>query len=290
MGERGEDIKMHCELSQGSIHYETIGEGKPILVLHAMGTDHRAMSAWMEPIFDGTAGWKRIYCDLPAHGNSRIDPSVRGTEDFLAMLLEFVDRVLPDERFAIAGMSYGGLLAQGIIHHRPERIDGICLIAPNVQLAKGERDLPPKTVLEKDDALLAGLDSDIRTAFETLFVLRNERSLRAFLEQVQPGRELADRNFLGSDWRKEHYFFREVPTIQPVVTEQPALIVLGKQDSIAGYGDQLRFAEQFLHATIAVLDDTGHMIPIERRSLLQSLAGDWLERMVKRQNGSSVSI
>ncbi|WP_123040979.1 alpha/beta fold hydrolase [Cohnella candidum] len=281
---------MHCELSQGSIHYETFGEGKPILVLHAMGTDHRAMSAWMEPIFDGTADWKRIYCDLPAHGKSRIDPSVRGTEDFLAMLLEFVDRVLPDERFAIAGMSYGGLLAQGIIHHRPERIDGICLIAPNVQLAEGERDLPAKRVLEKDDTLLATLEPDIRTAFETLFILQNERSFRAFLEQIQPGRELADRNFLGSDWRKHHYFFREAPTIHTEVSKQPALIVLGKHDSIAGYGDQLRLAERFLHATTAVLDQTGHMIPIECTALLKSLTIDWLDRMAKRQKGSSVSI
>ncbi|MBW5445436.1 hypothetical protein GE107_05095 [Cohnella sp. CFH 77786] len=39
-------------------------------------------------------------------------------------------RTLPNERFAIVGMSYGGLPAQGIIHHLHLQIDGICLIAP----------------------------------------------------------------------------------------------------------------------------------------------------------------
>lgn len=43
---------MECKVSYGRIHYKIIGEGKPLVILHSMGTDHRAMQAWLEPLFN----------------------------------------------------------------------------------------------------------------------------------------------------------------------------------------------------------------------------------------------
>ncbi|WP_285857011.1 hypothetical protein [Mesobacillus subterraneus] len=40
---------MDCEVRKGTIHYEILGKGFPLLILHAMRTDHRSMKAWIAP-------------------------------------------------------------------------------------------------------------------------------------------------------------------------------------------------------------------------------------------------
>lgn len=272
---------MKCEVAGGAIHYEVRGEGRPIIVLHAMGTDHRAMSAWMEPACAHVPGWQRIYVDLPVHGRSVRGAEGHGTEHFTDLLLDFIAAVLPHRRFSIVGMSYGAFLAQGIIQRLHRTIDGICLVAPPVQLDSGQRDLPPRIVCEKDEALLACLDPDIRSAFETLFVYQNRNHYDAFLAEIQPGRQLADREFLSSNWRETGYSYRAAPLSGLDALHQTTLIVLGKQDAICGYNDQINvLGSLFSRATFAVLDGAGHMIPIERRTLLQHMLTDWLYRMV----------
>lgn len=73
------------------VSYEIIGEGYPLVFLHAMGTDHRSMQAWAEPHFAHTLGYQRIYIDLPAHGHSPVEDWVRTSDDLLSMLLDKLD-------------------------------------------------------------------------------------------------------------------------------------------------------------------------------------------------------
>ncbi len=279
---------MECQVSKGTINYEVYGEGDPIIVLHAMGTDHRAMMTWIEPIFNEiNVDWKRIYVDVPAHGKSAINDSVRGTEDMLHMLLEFIETVLPNQRFSLIGLSFGGYLVQGILHKKQELVDGVCLIAPALHLPGVERSLPSKVVYEKDEALLAELDEDIGNAFELLMVYQNKINLMMFLEEIQHGRLLANREFLSSDWRKEGYYFSFEPFSHVDELEQPTLIVLGRQDAICGYEDHLKLLNKFTCASLAILDRTGHMIQIEQRDILQQLVIEWLGRTRKQRKVST---
>jgi hypothetical protein len=47
-------------------HAVTHGEGRPVLVLHGAGVDHRETEACFEPALGGVAGLRRIHPDLPA--------------------------------------------------------------------------------------------------------------------------------------------------------------------------------------------------------------------------------
>jgi pimeloyl-ACP methyl ester carboxylesterase len=83
---------MRCELERIAVHYEAYGEGRP--------------------------GWRRIYPDLPGMGQTP-GPEWLTTEDqVLEVLLAFIDTVIPDQRFVMAGLSYGGLLTRGVVHRR----------------------------------------------------------------------------------------------------------------------------------------------------------------------------
>jgi pimeloyl-ACP methyl ester carboxylesterase len=267
---------MNCLVTNGNIYYEIVGSGFPILIMHSMGTDHRSMKTWIEPIFKNIQGYQRIYIDLPAHGLSFIDENLKSSDDILLNILDFIDKTIPNQAFSLIGFSFGGYLAQGVLHQKHKKVKSICLLATALHLK--ERSLPKKIVFTKDEALLNGLDSDIRKAFETLIIYQNKENLSYFLNEIQPGRLLANKSFLMSNWRETGYFLSEEPFNDVSKLPQPALIILGKQDSICGYKDHFYLLEKFPNATFAILDQAGHMIQIEKRKIVQGLIKDWLIR------------
>jgi pimeloyl-ACP methyl ester carboxylesterase len=258
------------------LFYDIAGSGHPLIILHAMGTDHRSMKAWLEPIFQDLHGFQRIYIDIPAHGQSTCN-SVQSTEDMRRIILAFIDEVLVEKSFSLVGHSFGGYIAQGILTARCNQVAGICLLAPAVHMK--ERTLPEKVVRAKDEASLASVKRDVCAAFETLMVYQTHENLCLFLEEVQPGRLLANRDFLQSNWRERGYFFKETPFENLANLEQPALVICGKQDSICGYKDHVFLLDNFSNMSFVVLDQAGHLMAIEKREMVQSLVSDWLINM-----------
>jgi pimeloyl-ACP methyl ester carboxylesterase len=263
-----------CKVRKGTIHYEVLGKGFPLLILHAMGTDHRSMKAWIEPVFNELYGFQRVYIDLPAHGRSIIDDTVNSTDDMLENLIEFIDATFGEQKYSLIGSSFGGYLAQGILHKKHSQVKGICLLAPALHLK--ERAVPDRIVYEKDEALLDTLDPDIRAAFETLFIYQNKKNLQLFLDEIQPGRLLANREFLASEWRTEGYFLSEKPLHGLSALKQKSLFLLGKQDNICGFKDHMNLLDKFPNSTFAVLDLAGHMLQIEKRDAVQAMLKDWV--------------
>jgi pimeloyl-ACP methyl ester carboxylesterase len=88
--------------------------------------DHRYMVSDLEPLFGQRDGWRRIYPDLPGHGMTPGPDWIANRDQELGVVLEFIDTVIPGERFALVGSSAGAYLARGVVHHRSEAIDGCC--------------------------------------------------------------------------------------------------------------------------------------------------------------------
>lgn len=86
----------------------------PILFLHALAFDLQSMRDYMEPLFADHPGWQRIYVDLPGMGETRVADWIQSSDDILKVLLEFIDRVIPNQRFVLAGISCGGDLAGSV--------------------------------------------------------------------------------------------------------------------------------------------------------------------------------
>ncbi|MGF2616551.1 alpha/beta fold hydrolase [Rossellomorea aquimaris] len=265
---------MECDVPYGKIHYKIIGEGRPVFILHSMWTDYRAMENWLEPIFSKHEKFKRIYLDLPAHGKSTISKEFKGTDHFIENIISFIGQTIGNEHFSLLGMSYGAYAAQGIMTRMIERVKGIALIVPGVHNRTGK--LPDKVVLGREEGLGKDLAEDITRAFETLMAIQTKNSWDLFLKEIQPGRELADREFLTSDWRENHYFLESDPFSSLESIEVPALFLMGKQDWICGWEDQYEVFKKFTRASFIVLDGAGHMLHIEKREMASACVNEWL--------------
>jgi pimeloyl-ACP methyl ester carboxylesterase len=194
------------------------------------------------------------------------------------LILEFVDGIIPGQHFAVAGESYGGYLARGVIKERTSLVDGMLLICPVAFHETRESNAPPFQVLVKDEAFLNSLSEEDRGYFEGINVVQNKRVWEKFQEDVLPGLKIADYAFLENSLSQHVPFTRDVDSIEKPYM-QPTLMVMGRQDSVVGYRDQWQLIENFPRASFVILDRAGHNLQIEQEVLFGALVKEWLDRI-----------
>lgn len=261
------------------VYYEIYGSGTPVIMLHGWSPDHRLMKGCMEPIFQSLdAPWQRIYFDLPGMGQTPGRPWITGTDEMLAVVLEFIDGVIPNRHFLVAGESYGGYLARGVIRERRSLVDGLLLICP-VAVQETQRETAPALrVLEKDEALLNSLADEDRPFFEGINVLQTRRVWDKFKEDILPGLKVADYAFLENSLGQHVPYRSNVDQVAEPYT-QPTLMVMGRQDSAVGYCDHWQLIENYPRASFVILDRAGHNLQIDQEVLFGELVKEWLERV-----------
>lgn len=273
--EKGE-MRMKCNVKNVEVNYEVYGEGKPIIMIHGASVDHRLMSGCMEPIFSNRDGYKRIYFDLPGMGKTKREEWIISSDEVLEVVIGFIEKVIPNENFLVAGESYGGYLCRGILNKIPDRVEGLFLLCPSVRDYE-KRNVPEHVVLKKDENLLSQLDSEDAEKFDAIQVVQSERIWNRYRDEILSGIRLSDKDFL-LKLRESGYAFSFDDNLDQKF-DKPTLILLGRQDSSVGYKDAWSVLDNFPRATFAVLDMAGHNLQIEQEELFNSLVAEWLQRV-----------
>lgn len=258
------------------VSYEDLGSGTPVLVLHGVPGDHRMAQHYLEPLLAAAPGWRRIYPDLPGMGATPAADAVRTPDDLLDLILDLVDEIAPGEPFAVAGVSWGGYLARGVLARRASRLVGVLLWTPVIELKGADRRLPARRVIASDPATVASVAEDER-AWLDLSVVQVPETLAAFRAAIKPGIRTAD-----FDYVREVYYGPLLSDANLALEgpfEGPSLVLTGRQDSVCGYLDAADLAAALPRATIAVIDRAGHAVAEERPAIFDALVADWLERM-----------
>ncbi|MFX0043020.1 MAG: alpha/beta fold hydrolase [Candidatus Hodarchaeota archaeon] len=269
---------MECELKRIKIYYEIYGEGHPILMIHGFMPDHRLMKGCMEPIFKDRPNYKRIYFDLPGMGKTKSKEWIKNSDQILDIVLEFIDKIIPNQSFIIASESYGCYLARGLIYKRIRFIDGVLFLCPVIVPQPAKRTLPEPITLKEDRELLSKLSSEERKEFKESAVIQNQTIWERFKEEVLNGLKVADEDFLMEIFEKGYAFSFDVDKLIKGFNK-PTLFLLGRQDTSVGYRDAWNIFEQYTRASFAILDEAGHILEIEKEILFNALVNEWLDRI-----------
>ena len=206
---------MEVTIKSLPIHYEEIGEGIPLFLLHGLGIDHRHIQADMEPLFAARSGWRRIYPDLPGMGKTSSAEWIKNDDDVLEILKSFVRELAPNRRFVLAGTSYGGYLVRGLVHEMASLVDGVLLMMPMVEMEESKKIIPPRQVLVEDRQFLEMIRPD-EGPLRDLFVVQSPAQVESFRTVIQPALPLAEPNVLEATERAPGLFLRGRPPGVPV--------------------------------------------------------------------------
>jgi pimeloyl-ACP methyl ester carboxylesterase len=255
---------MEIRVGQVVVHHGEHGTGRPVLVLHGAGVDHREAEACFEPIFEGVSGLRRIYPDLPGMGRTIAPDTLRSADDVLGSLLNFTDEVMGKTAHLLIGHSAGAYYAQAIAARRPAQVAGLALVCP---LLPGLRDVPAHRVV----AGSGELGDDV---FRSYFVIHTPELLERYERCVAPAAALVDQAALARIGERWALTADNAPAYPG-----PTVVVAGRLDSTVGYAAATDLLDRYPHASLAVIDDAGHALAHEQPELLRALLTEWLARV-----------
>ena len=251
------------------------GMGRPLLVIHGWSADHRYMMADLEPNFDESSIWQRIYFDLPGHGTTTAPLWLNNQTQMFEIVTKFIEQVIGDQKFGVIGNSYGGYLSLGLVRKMPHRLLGAALLVPDLPDDFNNRQTTDALTIVEDMSLFGNLQSDEQWIPGGL-VEHSQYALDEIRAHDMPGYRASDDDLL-ERLNKNYLLPVEVRhASEPFV--QPSLIALGHQDATVGYERQLQLLPEFPRATVAVVDMAGHYLGrVERPKVFNSLVRDWIE-------------
>ena len=269
---------MIYEFKDLKLHYKVEGEGVPIVMLHGRPTDHHAMVGAFEPIFAGKIGWQRIYVDLPGMGATTGGSWIKGNEEIIEVLINFIDAILGERQFALAGFSYGGYLTRGLLHLRAAQTVGALLLVPAMEAAEKRITPTQATYFGGETALFDRYPQPFADQFKQITMVHEAPVIERMGEILQ-GLQAADHEF--NSRISENYTLPYALEHSPADYERPMLILTGKQDIVTGFDSANEWHKQFPRATFVALDRAGHGLHMEQPALFNALVDDWLNRMAE---------
>jgi len=169
------------------------------------------------------------------------------------------------ERFVLVGFSMGGFVARVLTLMAPKRVSGVAFVASSArgyseqetkrrQAGYGPGGRPPRAT-----SGAPGLHPDREN--DPVLVSR----LRGMQQRL--GREVRARQ--AALVRREGY-----ADLEGIAC--PSLVVACRQDRLRSFAETERMARHLPHATFEVIEDCGHMAPLERPRELAALLADWI--------------
>jgi 3-oxoadipate enol-lactonase len=105
------------------VHLIKEGSGKPLILLHCLGVDHRFWD-FVRPLAQDLTLYRY---DLPGHGASPVPDRAYTIADLSDQLAAIMEKHAI-ARAHIGGISHGGLIAQDFAARYPERVDRLVLV------------------------------------------------------------------------------------------------------------------------------------------------------------------
>lgn len=228
---------------------------EPLILVPGLGSD--------------AAVWERTVAALGERADCTIGDTL--SDETLPGMARRILAAAPD-RFALAGVSMGGMVALEIVRAAPERVTRLAIVDSNArpdtpEQAEGRRRQivgarapgDPRARIEASLAYLIHPDApaDVR---EAIVAMSLRVGMEAYARQSEAVLNRQDQR----------------PILPKVAV--PTLVVMGAADAMIPRDRAEEIAAAIPGAELAIIPDCGHLPPIEAPGALAALLARWLER------------
>ncbi|PHM67647.1 Pimeloyl- methyl ester esterase [Xenorhabdus stockiae] len=177
------------------------------------------------------------------------------------------------DRFVLVGFSLGGYVARWIASLVPERIEALVLIATsNFSDSDNQKAIKFRTAEIVKNGFFDGLSlTTIRTSLHG-----NNKNNQYFIELI---RAMSLR--LGPDvFIRQLMLQRDNPTYLSSPRNYPVLIIASACDELRTLAEAKSLQREFPGSTLRIIDNAGHMLPLEQPINLVKIISTWLEESI----------
>lgn len=237
--------------------------GSPMVLLHAICLDWRM---W-EPVMTELAETRRVFAyDLRGHGRAMGAPVAETMADYVKDLVGVLD-ALGLDRAHIAGLSFGGAIAQAAAVTVPERFASLSLLGTSDAI--NEEMLEGRAVAGETEGMAAQIPGTLTRWFTTDALAVNGWGVQYARERLVRANP--------QDWAGAWRAFKTLDVQGKLGTfEPPALVAAGEADVAAPPESMRALAERIPGARFEELPGTPHMMSLERPELVAQVLADFI--------------
>jgi (E)-2-((N-methylformamido)methylene)succinate hydrolase len=251
------------------LHYWAEGQGPAVLLIHGVGADG---TSWDRIAKDLRPRFQVLRLDLRGHGRSAPIEGPLSLDDFVQ---DVVDVLTTCGRASahIVGFSLGGIIAQAMALHHPDKVDGLVLLSAVAGRTPAERErVRQRLEVLRSDGISAITGAAQVRWFTPAFIVRHPEIVQRRMEQLRQNHPesyaAAYTVFSTSDLGEQLH-----------AISKPTLIATGEHDP----GSNPRMAE-YMHRQIAgsrleILPGLRHSILLEAPAVVSRLLLDFLSEI-----------
>ncbi|MCI2401138.1 alpha/beta fold hydrolase [Aliiroseovarius subalbicans] len=227
----------------------------PLVLLPGMMCDARLFA----PQIAAFSGRRAILC-APISDRSSI-------AELAADILSYAPR-----RFALAGLSMGGIVAMEMLRQAPDRIDRIAFLDTNPLAEQDEvkiRRLPQMMAVRE-----GGLETIMRDEMKPNYLSDGPRRDKVLDLCMDMALDLGPHVFLN----QSRALMDRVDQTQTLrVADMPALVLCGRHDALCPVQRHEMMADLIRGATLDIIEGAGHLPTLEQPEHTNAALGRWLD-------------
>ena len=233
--------------------HDEAGSGPPLVLIHSGVTDRRMWSDHLEPL--GAAGYRVVAIDLPGFGDAELPPGEQAPwQDVLGAMDE-----LGIERAALVGNSMGGAVALRVALVAPERISTLVLVSAPPPGLEPSPELKAVWQAEEDALERGDVDGAVAAVVDGWTLPDAPQALR---DQVATMQRRIFELGLEAEFAEAPDPLDEDPARMGEI-QAPTLVAVGARDMSDFLDGAKAMAEQIPNARLEVIEQAGHLSPLE---------------------------
>lgn len=269
-------IRLTAEHTQAGTSYMATGQGQPVVLIHGVGLNKEM---WGGQVVGLSSQYRVIAYDMLGHGASPLPESGTSLLGYADQLRELLDHLqLPQA--TVIGFSMGGLVARAFALHYPERLRGLVVLNSVFNRSPEQR---AGVIARTSQAAEHGPDANAEAALSRWF----SREYQA----ANPAQIAALRQTLANNDPQGYLTTYELFATQDMYRADdlgcihvPTLIATGELDPGSTPQMATQLAERIPGATVAVLAEQRHMMPVESPRLVNQMLLAFLDNAYSEQN------
>lgn len=257
---------MFIEAKGVPVHCESVGEGPAVLFLHGLGGTG---NVWHGQRLALSKFFRVVTLDLPGSGRSGKSEKSYTMQTWAAQLQIIAD-TLQLGKFVLVGHSMSTILAQNFAALHPDRVRGLVLCGPLVELsAAGQQAFTKRAEQVRSEGMIAVADAVLAGAL-SLATREGNGMLAGLCREMllanDPQQYAAQIGALQSGSAKA----------DPPKITAPTLLLVGDQDTVTPLSAAREIASNLRDARVQIVPATAHLTMAERPDFFNASLANFL--------------